>query len=49
MDTTRNYSGFGRDVCCALAACLLTVVLLGGIGYAPAQAAQQAALELAQG
>ena len=49
MNTTRIHSGFSRDILCALAACLLTIVLLGGIGHAPAQAAQRAALELAQG
>ena len=48
MDSTRIYSGLSRDIFCALAACLLTIVLLGGIGHAPAQAAQRAALELAQ-
>jgi hypothetical protein len=54
MSTTRNVqdytshtaaSEFGRKLLCAVAACLLTVVLLGEVGKSPAQAAQRAAVE----
>ena len=48
MYTTIGISGFGRNVFCALAACVLTIVLLGGIGEAPAKSAQLVALQLAQ-
>jgi hypothetical protein len=48
MKTTMHTLGFGRSFACALAACLLTVVLLGSIGQSPVQAAQSAAIELAQ-
>jgi hypothetical protein len=51
-DTTMNSAsktlGFGRSFVCALAACLLTVVLLGSIGQSPVQAARSAAIEQAQ-
>jgi hypothetical protein len=36
---------FGRDVLCAIAACILTVVLLGVVGESPVQAAQRAIAE----
>ena len=36
---------FGRQLLCAFAACVLTVVLLGAVGKSPAQAAQRAAFE----
>ena len=42
MNIANHYVGFGRTLICALAACILTVVLLGGISHAPTQAAQQA-------
>jgi len=48
MNTTMHALGFGRSLACAVAACLLTVVLLGSIGQSPVQAAQSAAIELAQ-
>jgi hypothetical protein len=48
MYATTKHLGIGRSLACALAACLLTVVLLGSINQAPVQAAQAAALELAQ-
>ena len=48
MNARTNTLGFGRNFACALAACLLTVVLLGSIGESPAQAARSAAIELAQ-
>jgi hypothetical protein len=48
MIATTKTLGFGRSFTCALAACLLTVVLLGSIGQSPAQAARSAAIELAQ-
>jgi hypothetical protein len=38
-------SEFGRKLLCAVAACALTVVLLGAVGKSPAQAAQRAAAE----
>ena len=44
MITANQYYGYGRTLICALAACLLTVVLLSGITRAPTQAAQQARL-----
>ena len=42
MNIVNHYHGYGRNLICALAACILTVVLLGGISQAPAQAAQRA-------
>jgi hypothetical protein len=48
MNTASKTLGFGRSFACALAACLLTVVLLGSIGQSPVQAAQSAAAELTQ-
>ena len=48
MNTTTHALGFGRSFACALAACLLTVVLLGSIGQSPVQAARSAGIELAQ-
>ena len=54
MNTNRNNPGFashaamgqfGRQLLCAVAACVLTVVLLGAVGKSPAQAAQRAAIE----
>jgi hypothetical protein len=54
MRNARHISGFashaavgdyGRKLLCALAACVLTVVLLGEVGKSPAQAAQRAAVE----
>lgn len=54
MSTSRNNPGyashaalneFGRKLLCAIAACFLTVVLLGEVGKSPAQAAQRAAIE----
>jgi len=48
MNTTTTSLGFGRSFACALAACLLTVVLLGSIAQSPVQAARSAAIELAQ-
>jgi hypothetical protein len=44
MNTVNHVYGYGRNLICALAACILTVVLLGGITHAPTQAAQQARL-----
>jgi uncharacterized protein YsxB (DUF464 family) len=40
-----DMSDYGRKLVCAVAACLLTVVLLGEVGKSPAQAAQRAAVE----
>ena len=40
-----DMSNYGRKLLCAVAACLLTVVLLGEVGKSPAQAAQRAAVE----
>jgi hypothetical protein len=48
MYTASTHLGIGRSIACAIAACILTVVLLGSIGHASAQAAQVAAVELAQ-
>lgn len=48
MNATTNALGFARSFACALAACLLTVVLLGSIGQSPAQVARSAAIELSQ-
>jgi len=48
MNARTSTLGFGRRFACALAACLLTVVLLGSIGESPAQAARSATIELAQ-
>jgi hypothetical protein len=48
MNTASKTLGFGRSLACALAACLLTAVLLGSIGQSPVQAARSAAIELAQ-
>jgi hypothetical protein len=47
MNTTTPYKIHGRNLICALAACLLTVVLLGGISQVPVQAAQRASLQQA--
>jgi hypothetical protein len=47
MNTMTPYISHGRNLICALAACLLTVVLLGGISQAPVQAAQRAVLQQA--
>ena len=44
MNIAKHNHGYGRNLICALAACILTVVMLGGIGHAPAQAAQRAML-----
>ena len=44
MYTANQTPGYGRNLICALAACILTVVLLDGITHSPAQAAQQARL-----
>ncbi|HLQ12751.1 MAG TPA: hypothetical protein VK130_05845 [Steroidobacteraceae bacterium] len=48
MNARTDTLGLGRRCACALAACLLTVVLLGSIGESPAQAARSATIELAQ-
>jgi hypothetical protein len=48
MNTMTNHLGFGRTVLCALAACVLTIMLLGGIVQSPAQTARLATLELTQ-
>jgi hypothetical protein len=48
MYTTNTHLGIGRSIVCAIAACILTVVLLGSISHASAQVAQVTALELAQ-
>jgi len=48
MNTASKTLGFARSFACAVAACLLTVVLLGSIGQSPVQAARSAAIELAQ-
>ena len=47
MNTTTAYTIPGRNVICALAACILTVVLLGEINQASVQAAQHALLQQA--
>jgi hypothetical protein len=44
MNTMTLFKIQGRYLICALAACLLTVVLMGGIGHATVQAAQRAVL-----
>jgi hypothetical protein len=44
MNIANHYHTYSRNLICALAACILTVVMLGGIGHAPAQAAQRAML-----
>jgi hypothetical protein len=44
MNIAYRRHGYGRNLICAMAACLLTVVMLGGIGHVPAQAAQRAML-----
>lgn len=44
MHTTTTYRIHGRILICALAACVLTIVLLGGISQSPVQAAQRALL-----
>jgi hypothetical protein len=38
-------SQFGRKLVCAIAACVLTAVLLGEVGKSPAQAAERAVAE----
>ena len=48
MNTATHCYDYGRNLICALAACLLTVVLLGAISHAPVQAAQRAMLQQAQ-
>ena len=48
MNTACKTLGFGRSFACAVAACLLTVVLLGSIAQSPVQAARSAAIEQAQ-
>jgi hypothetical protein len=48
MNTTTGHTSLGRNVICVLAACLLTVVLLGGIGHSLVQVAQRAELQNAQ-
>jgi hypothetical protein len=44
MNIANHHFGYGRNLICALAACILTVVLLGGITHSPTQAAQRATL-----
>ena len=44
MDTTAPTGIPFRSLICALAACVLTVILLAGISQAPEQAAQHAVL-----
>ena len=48
MNTRNAHCGYGRNAICALAACVLTVVLLNGISHAPVQAAQRAVLQQAE-
>jgi hypothetical protein len=48
MTSASKTLGFGRSFACAVAACLLTVVLLGSIAQSPVQAARSAAIEQAQ-
>ena len=48
MHTKIKLREFGRIIMCALAAAVLTIMLLGSIIQTPAQAAQRAALELTQ-
>jgi hypothetical protein len=48
MSTTTHHLGFGRTILCGLAACVLTIMLLGGIVQSPAQTARLATLELTQ-
>jgi hypothetical protein len=47
MNATTTYKIHGRNLICALAACILTVVLLSGISQASVQAAQRAVLQQA--
>ena len=47
MNTTTAHACYGRNVICALAACLLTVVLLGGISHSLVRAAQRAVAQQA--
>jgi hypothetical protein len=47
MHTTTTFKIHGRYLICALAACLLTVVLMGGISQVSVQAAQRAVLQQA--
>lgn len=47
MYTTTTHKIHGRHLVCALAACLLTILLLGEIGQAAVQAAQRAVLQQA--
>ena len=44
MNIANHNHGYGRNLICALGACILTVVMLGGISQAPTQAAQRAML-----
>ena len=44
MNTVAVLRTPARNLICAVAACLLTVILMGEIGQAPVQAAQRAAL-----
>jgi S-adenosylmethionine hydrolase len=43
MNAITTQTFHGRNIFCALAACILTVLLLGEIGQASVQAAQRAA------
>ncbi len=47
MNTTTTYKIHGRHLICALAACLLTVVLMGTVGHATVQVAHRALLQQA--
>ena len=48
MNTKTGHGRYGRNLICVLAACLLTVILLGGIGHSLVQVAQRAELQNAQ-
>ena len=51
MNTTTGHARHGRHgryAICVLAACLLTVILLGGIGHSLSQAAQRAEMQNVQ-
>jgi hypothetical protein len=47
MNATTTHKIHGRHLICALAACLLTVVLMGEISQVFVQAAQRAVLQQA--
>jgi hypothetical protein len=47
MNAATTHNSHGRNLICVLAACILTIVMPGGITQAPVQVAQRAQLQQA--